>query len=108
MSSTTVQFLISVISTPTCPTKPVFLPLEGCLQVQMNTPITVDLFLLNLCNPNTINITDVLITYRTSGMNINTLQKSSTNASLYYETLTWTPQENQLGTQELCMTAYTK
>ena len=108
MSSITVQFLISVIDTPTCPEAPVFVPLAGCQEVQVNVQITVNIYVVNLCQSNGIGMADIVVTKSSSGMSMGTLHESSSNTSLYYQKLTWTPQSNQLGPQQLCVIAYTR
>lgn len=108
MSSITVQFLISVISVPTCDQAPLFLPFTGCQEVRVNVQMTVNIYVVNSCPSSGIGIADMIISEGSDGMNLSTLHQSSTNASLYYKTLTWTPQANQLGMQQLCVTAYTR
>ena len=41
-------------------------------------------------------------------MNVSNLANSSTNTSLVFVTLSWTPQLNQIGPQEFCAVAYTR
>ena len=108
MSSVPVQFLIYVTSAPACAQASVFLPLTGCLEVTVGISLSINLSVLNLCNPTVSSIADVIVTSLGDGMTIGSLQQSTTNTSLYYKTLTWIPQTNQVGLQQLCMTAYTK
>ena len=39
-------------------------------------------------------------------MQVDNLTISPTNASLFYITLSWTPQANQIGPQQVCIIAY--
>ena len=108
MSSVPVQFLIYVMPEPTCSEAPVIIPLEGCLEVTVNVSISFNLSVLNLCNPNITSIADIIVSNENIGVQVGNVTTSSTNASLVYVTLTWTPQATQLGPQELCMIAYSE
>jgi hypothetical protein len=92
---------------PTCPNEPVIIPLSGCLQVTVNVSQSFDIYALNSCNPNISNITGIIVSLEIAGMQESNLTQVLTNTSLYYVTFTWTPQENQIGLQELCIFAYT-
>jgi hypothetical protein len=107
MSSVAVQFLIYVL-TPNCSQAPVVLPLAGCLEVQVNTPVTYTLYAINYCNRSVSIITDLLPTMAITGMTVSNLINSTSNTSLVYVTLTWTPQVNQIGSQQFCAVAYTR
>jgi hypothetical protein len=106
MSSVPVQFLIYVAPEPVCSEAPVIIPLTGCLEVSVGVLASFDIFVLNLCDSNVTGIADIIVTYISSGMNMSNLTNSPTNTSLFYKTLTWTPQTNQIGPQQLCMIAY--
>jgi hypothetical protein len=108
MSSVPVQFLIYVLPQPTCSNAPIIISLTDCLEVTVGVTNTFNLSVLNLCDPNIINITDIIVSQGITGMQMNNLTSSSINASLVYGTFTWTPQTNQIGSQQLCMIAYTK
>lgn len=108
MSSVPVQFLINVLPTPTCTQTPVFIPLTGCLEVQVNVPVTFILYIMNYCNKTTSIINTFFPTLTISFMNISNLVNSTTNTSLVYVTLNWTPQISQIGSREFCAIAYTK
>jgi hypothetical protein len=108
MSSVPVQFLISVIPEPICSDAPVIIPLTGCLEVTVGVLISIDIFVLNLCDPNDTGIIDMVVTSNTNDVQISNLTNSLTNTSLSYKTITWTPQANEIGPQELCMIAYTR
>jgi hypothetical protein len=108
MSSVPVQFLIHVISEPNCSAAPIIVPLTGCLEVTVGVSTSFNISVLDLCDPNIVGIADIGVTQSSSGMQLSTLQNSPTNASLFYKTLTWTPQANQIGPQQLCMIAYTE
>ena len=108
MSSVPVQFLISVIPVPVCAIVPVFLPVTECLEATIGLTKTVDIYVVDLCDSTGIDIADIFITYSSTGMQLSNLTQSSINSSLFYKTLTWTPQANQLGPQQLCLVAYTE
>jgi hypothetical protein len=61
-----------------------------------------------LCDPNDVGIADIIVSNENIGVQVGPVTASSTNASLVYVTLTWTPQATQLGPQQLCMIAYTE
>ena len=107
MSSVPVQFLIYVL-TPNCSKLPIILPLTGCLEVQVNVPVNFTLYAMNFCNTTKTIITDIAATVGITGMQVGNLFNSTTNTSLSYVTLTWTPQSNQIGSQQFCAVAYTK
>ncbi len=107
MSSVPVQLLIYVMPTPNCSIAPIILPLSGCLEVQVGVTISFDLYAMNLCNSSVANLTDLIVSTSINGMTNGNLTSSPTNSSLYYVYFTWTPQANQIGSQELCTIAYT-
>ena len=107
MSSVSIQFLVYVL-TPNCSTIPVFIPLTGCLEVQVNVATTFTLYAMNYCNKTKAILTDILSTVDINGMQIGNLTNSPTNTSLSYVTLTWTPVMSQLGLQLFCAVAYTR
>ena len=108
MSSVPVQFLIEVLPTPDCSQPPLILPLTDCLEAQVNVPINFTLYVMNFCNKTVSIITDLIPTISITGMQVSDLINSMTNTSLSYIILTWTPQSNQLGSQEFCAIAYTR
>ena len=108
LSSVPVQFLIYVMPQPACAKAPVILPISGCLEVQVGVAVTFRLYAMNFCNRTVANLTDIIISDGINGMSVNSLTSVATNLSLSYVTLTWTPQPNQLGLQELCATAFTR
>ena len=108
MSSVVVQFLIYVLPAPNCSQASVIIPLTGCLEIEVNVPVTFTLFAMNYCNRTRTIITDLIPTVGINGMNVSGLSNSSTNTSLVFITLTWIPQSNQIKLQEFCAVAYTK
>jgi hypothetical protein len=108
MSSVPIQFLIYVLPTPKCPQPPIILPLTDCLQVEVNVSTTFILYVMNLCNVTLSTITTIMPRTFIDGMDIDNLINSTTNTSLVYTTLTWTPQFYQIGSQQFCAVAYTK
>ncbi len=108
MSSVPVQFLIYVIPVPKCPQSPLILPSTDCLNVQVGIPINFTLYAMTSCNVTTVIIIDIMQTVGIAGMQMGNLTNSTTNASLVYVALTWTPQMDQLGSQQFCAMAYTK
>jgi hypothetical protein len=109
MSSVPVQLLIYVINVPVCSEAPVLIPLTGCLQVTVGISMSFNIFAVNLCNPNVTAIMDIVVIHSgTADIQIGGLTNSSTNASLVYKILTWIPQGDEVGPQQLCMIAYTR
>lgn len=108
MSSTPVQFLIYVMPLPACSKAPIILPLNGCLEVQVGVSVTFRLYAINLCAKTVATLTDLILTSEINGMSTSNLTSFPTNTSLSYITLTWIPQVNQVGYQELCAIAYTR
>jgi hypothetical protein len=107
MSSVPVQFLIYVLPTPTCSVLPLILPLTSCLQVETGVPINITLYAVNLCD-STVSITDIIVAKGITGMVASNVLNSTTNSSLVYVIYTWTPQTNQIGSQELCTIAFNR
>jgi hypothetical protein len=93
---------------PECSEAPEIVPLTGCLEVTVGVSINFDLSALDLCDPSTSNIADIIITKEITGMQKSNLTTSLTNTSLAYITFTWTPEANQIGPQEMCAIAYTE
>lgn len=108
MSSTPVQFLVYVMPAPACSKAPIIFPLTGCLEVQVGVAVTFQLYAMNLCNRTVATLTDLILSSEINGMSASNLTVSSTNTSLSYITLRWTPQANQVGYQELCAIAFTR
>ncbi len=92
---------------PACSNVPIIIPLSDCLEVTVGVTKTFNLWVLNMCNVNTTNVTAIVVSQEITGMQVGNLTQSATNASLSYVTLTWTPQSSQIGSQELCIIAYT-
>ena len=108
MSSVPVQFLIYVLPQPACSKAPLILPLSGCLEVQVGVAVSIPLYAMNLCNRAVANLTDIIVSDGIGGMSVSNLASVPTNSSLSYVTLTWTPQANQVGFQEICAIAFAR
>ncbi len=108
MSSIPVQFLIYVMDQPTCGLAPIILPLNRCFDAQVNVLISFNISAMTLCNPNISAINTITVSNGISGMNASDTINSLTNASISYATFTWTPLASQLGSQQLCVIAYTE
>ncbi len=108
MSSVPVQFLIYVLPQPACSNAPILLPLTGCLEVEVGVSVTFNVSAMNLCNSSVAVVTTILVSSGITGMIASNLTNSTTNSSLSYVKFTWTPQANQVGSQELCVIAYTR
>ncbi|CAF4494158.1 unnamed protein product, partial [Rotaria sp. Silwood2] len=107
MSSVPVQLLIYVMPDPSCSTKPIIIPLDRCLEVQVGISLSFNLYAMNLCDPNVAILTDMVVSSSITGMTNGNLINSPTNTSLSYVTFTWTPKANQVGQQKICTIAYT-
>ena len=108
MSSVPVQFLIYVLPQPTCSIKPIIFPLSGCLEVQVGVSLSFNISAMNLCNPNVSTLSSIIVSSGITGMTNGYLTNSTTNSSISYITFMWTPQPNQVGSQQLCTVAYTR
>ena len=108
MSSVPVQLLIYVQAPPYCPTPPVIVPINGCLEVQVGVPITLNLYAKNMCDPSISVLADIIASSGINGMSSSALRNASANGTLSYVTYSWTPQASQVGLQQLCATAYTE
>lgn len=108
MSSVPVQFLVYVMANLSCTQPPVFLPLTNCTEVQVGTPVILNLYVMNLCNRTKTIISDIIDTVSITGMQISNISNSTTNVSLSYVTLNWTPTTSQIGSRQFCAIAYTK
>ena len=108
MSSVPVQFLIYVMPQPACPKKPVVLPLSRCLEVQAGVSVSFNLSAMNLCNTAVATLSAIVISSGIAGMANGNLTMSTTNSSIGYMVFTWTPQVSQIGSQHLCIIAYTR
>jgi hypothetical protein len=107
MSSVPVQLLIYVIPTPVCDNSPIILPVDGCLEVQVGVQINFDIYAMSECNSTVSNVSAILVSSAANGMIDGNLTSSPTNSSLSYLPFTWTPQTNQIRSQQLCVIAYT-
>lgn len=107
MSSVPVQLLIYVLPNPACSLTPVILPVTDCLEVQVGITFSFNISVMNLCNQNAANLTDLLVSMPLTGMTHTNLTASLTNSSVFYSTFTWTPQINQIGSQYFCVSAFT-
>lgn len=93
---------------PTCGLAPVVRPLSRCFDVQVNTTITFNISAMTLCDPNVAAIDSIIATNGITGMNVSDTFDLSTNASISYVTFVWKPQQSQLGSQQLCVMAYSE
>ena len=108
MSSVPVQFLIYVMPQPACSKKPVVFPLTRCLEVQVGVSISFNLSALNLCDTSVATLSAIVISSGIAGMSNGNLTTSPTNSSIGYMGFTWIPQVSQVGSQQLCIVAYTR
>ena len=108
MSSIPVQFLVTVIAAPPCGLAPIILPPNVCVDVQVGTLITFNISAMTLCNPNVSDISSITILDSIDGMNVSNTTASRTNTSISYITIRWIPQTNQIGSQLLCIVAYSE
>jgi hypothetical protein len=108
MSSVPVQFLIYVQGQPTCPKNPVIVPLNGCMEVTANVSISFNVTVINNCDPNVSDLADLIVVSGISGMQNDALTDSVANASMAYMTFTWTPDPSQIGSQQMCLIAFTE
>jgi hypothetical protein len=93
---------------PDCGLAPIMLPLSRCFDVQVGVQISFNISALTLCDPTVSGVDEIDVTTGISGMNESDTDDSPTNASVAYATFTWTPQANQVGSQQLCTIAYSE
>ncbi len=108
MSSVPVQFLIYVLPQPSCSQAPIILPVSGCLEVRVGVSVSFNLSAQNLCNTSVATFADIVVSSGITGMTKGNLTSWLSNSSFSYVTFTWTPQANQVGSQQLCIIAYTR
>jgi hypothetical protein len=108
MSSVPVQFLIYVQGPPSCSNAPFIVPLNGCLEVTAGVSISFNVTVINNCDPNVSDLGDLIVVSGISGMENDVLTDSVANVSVAYMTVTWTPDPSQIGSQQLCLVAFTE
>ena len=108
MSSVPVQFLIYVMPQPTCSLQPVIVPVNGCMEITVGVAISFNITVINSCDPNVSDLADLIIVSGSSNINNDPLTDSATNDSFAYMTFYWTPDTTDLGSQQLCLVAYTE
>lgn len=107
MSSVPVQFLINVLPTPECPSLPLFEPITTCSEAQTNIEFTFEFYVENRCDPDISTLTDIVLTTPLPGLKTGNF--TFTNDELYaYLPVTWIPQDNQIGQQDICAIAFTR
>lgn len=108
MSSVPVQFLIYVTDQPRCSLTPIIVPINACMEVTVGVAISFNITVINRCDPSIADLADLLITSGPPNIQTDSLAPSPTNDTVAYMTFHWTPYSNQIGSQELCMAAYTE
>lgn len=108
LSSVPVQLLIYVLPEPSCPLAPTIMPLEECLEVGVGVNKTFDLYVYNPCASVGIGLNEIFVSKSIPGLQMTNLTVVPSNTSLSYTQMSWQPQSNQVGLQELCTTAYTE
>ncbi len=100
-----VQFLVHVVSPPTCATPPEIVgkPLQqSCTSVVVGETFASQLIANNYCGEN-VTIVDIA-TLSFPGMVKGNI--TEVNITTYYNTLSWTPTAAQLGYQVMCAMAF--
>jgi hypothetical protein len=108
MSSVPVQFLIYVMPEPTCSEAPTIVPFTGCMEFTVGVSVSFNITVINNCDPSISDLGDLIVTNDLSGLQSGVLTDLTTNESIAFMTFTWTPQTNQIGSQQLCMVAFTE
>ncbi|CAF3222228.1 unnamed protein product [Rotaria sp. Silwood2] len=104
LSSVPVQFLVQVVSPPTCTILPevIGIPVEqACIPVIVGQTFNSQLIAINNCGSN-VTIVDIA-TLSFAGMSKGNIVRL--NMTTYYKTFSWTPTTNQLGIQVQCAMA---
>lgn len=107
MSSVPVQFLIHVLPIPDCPNAPELFVTTNCLDAQVGVPTSFEIRARNRCDPDDAYVSDILMSTNLPGIQAGNLVQGPNN-SFASVTYTWTPRDNQLGSQIFCTTAFTK
>ncbi|CAF2386242.1 unnamed protein product [Rotaria sp. Silwood2] len=105
LSSVPVQFLVHVVSSPSCDTEPVIagIPLEdSCLSITVGQTFNSMLIAINNCGAS-VTIVDIS-TLSFPGVVKGNLIRF--NTSTYYKMISWTPTSSQLGYQVMCAMAF--
>lgn len=108
MSSIPVQLMIYVKDEPKCSTPPVIKTVDTCLEVTVNMSKTFNLSIYNPCYVHGVNLSELTTTRPILGLNLSDLYSAPNNGSLMNSIVTWTPQDNQIGSNQLCIIIYTQ
>lgn len=106
MSSEPLQFLIYVMNEPVCTIPPVILPFTDCLVFTVGVARSFNLSAISRCNLSIAPVADIAVFIFIRGVQAGNLSAALTNDSLRYVTYKWTPQPNQIGSQQMCVVAY--
>ena len=87
---------------------PIVKPLDGCLEVAVGVNTTFDLYIDNPCASLGINISELFVSERITGLSLAPLTIAPNNQSVVYTSVTWEPQVDQIGPQVFCLIAYTE
>lgn len=105
LSSVPVQFLVNVVSPPTCTIPPNIIGdsiSDSCVSLTVGQNYTTRIYAINSCGI-FVSISDIA-TLSFDGLLKGSLVKI--NSTTYYKTLTWTPTIDQIGYQVMCAMAY--
>lgn len=100
-----VQFLIQVVSPPSCPVPPAIIgtPFEGsCTLAVVGQKFTSELVAINNCG-SSVTIVDITI-LAFPGMTPAGI--TQLNTTVFYNDISWTPTTSQVGYQVMCAMAY--
>lgn len=101
-SSTPVQFLVYVYSTPNCTTRPYLYgptPEGTCIAVQVGVPYTLILYVDNYCYSSGVTMVDIATQSFPVVIKTPIVQDNTTTWSV---NLTWTPTATEVGPQVFC------
>ena len=102
LSSVPIQFLIQIIGTPTCPSKPVIESnLSDCTAIEVGIPFNFTVTIKQGCSGTTI-----IDYFRTPPLNMYKSELTQVGSSnIWTITEMWTPESTQVGSQAYCAQA---
>lgn len=107
MSSVPVQFLIHILPLPLCPVPTDFSVSSRCFDAQLGVPMNFTIQIINNCDPDDANISTIIVSQSIPGVTAGALTQAADRTYAWVD-YSWTPQSNQLGSQQFCVIAFTR
>lgn len=113
LSSIPLQFLIHIVNTTntnvsstTCSEPPVYIgdwPQDSCIGVESNTTVNARIQIRIPC-ANTSTVLEDILTVSPAGLTKGQIIRNPLDSNLYTMSIQWTPEPDQYGIQQLCLT----